>query len=65
MEKDMEKEKLRKLISELETQNDQLITEFRVLDTLLRKVGFEDGLVTLKSAAQELLHHDRKEVDDI
>lgn len=65
MEKDMEKEKLRKLISELETQNDQLITEFRVLDTLLRKVGFEDGLVTLKSAAQELLHNDRKELDDI
>ena len=45
---------LRKL-SELETINDQLQAEIRYLNDLLCKVGFEGGLETLKSAAQELI----------
>ena len=65
MEKDVEKEKLLKHISELESLNDQLISELRFLDNLLRKVGFEEGLITLKSAAQELLQHDHKEIDEM
>jgi hypothetical protein len=49
---------LLKKIAELESYNDQLQTEIRYLDTLLRKVGFSDGLKTLKSAAHELLTED-------
>ena len=51
----MEQEKMLKRISELETLNDQLVAEINYLDTLLRRVGFENGLLTLKMAAQELL----------
>lgn len=64
MEKDMEKEKLIKRISELESINDQLASELRFLDELLRKVGFEQGLITLKSAAEELIQHDHKDFED-
>lgn len=64
MEKDLEKESLFKRISELESLNDQLASELRFLDDLLRKVGFDQGLVTLKSAAQELIQHDSKDFDD-
>lgn len=55
----MDKEKLMKRIAELETMNDQLVTELRYLDRLLREAGFENGLTTLKSAAQELIEEDR------
>jgi hypothetical protein len=51
----MEKEQLQKRISELETLNDQLVAEINYLDRLLKEVGFENGLLTLKMAAQELL----------
>jgi hypothetical protein len=54
----MEKEELLKKISELESFNDQLLAEIRYLDDLLKKVGFEDGLATLKFAAQEILDQD-------
>ncbi len=48
-----------KRISELESLNDQLISELRFLDGLLRQIGFEDGLKTLKFAAQEILEQDQ------
>jgi hypothetical protein len=54
----MTKEQMLKKISELESINDQLQTEIRYLDQLLRKVGFENGLKTLKFAAQELIQQD-------
>ena len=44
-----------KRISELESLNDQLLTELRYLDALLIEVGFEEGIKTLKVAAHELL----------
>ncbi len=60
----MDKEQMLKRISELETVNDQLLTEISYLDQLLKQVGFEKGLATLKTAAQELLEeehpHDEK-----
>ena len=59
MDKDPEKEKLLTTISELESLNDQLISELRFLDELLRKVGFAEGLKTLKSAAEDLIRQDR------
>ncbi|NGX48123.1 MAG: hypothetical protein K1000chlam3_01513 [Chlamydiae bacterium] len=54
---------LKHRISELESINDQLIAELRYLDGLLKEVGFEEGLITLKFAALELLDQDREEED--
>ena len=55
----MTKEQMLKRISELESINDQLQTEIRYLDKLLREVGFEHGLKTLKHAAKELIDQDK------
>jgi hypothetical protein len=55
----MNQEKLYKKISELESINDQLQAEIRYLDKLLREVGFEEGLKTLKFAAKEMLEQDK------
>jgi len=51
----MEKKELITKIAQLETINDQLITELEYLDLLIRQIGFEQGLSTLKSAALEIL----------
>lgn len=55
----MTNEQLLKRISELESINDQLLTEIRYLDQLLKEVGFEDGLKTLKFAAKEMIEQDK------
>lgn len=60
----MEHEKMLKRISELESMNDQLLTEIRYLDQLLRQVGFEEGLKTLKFAAKELIEQDKNPDED-
>jgi len=52
---------LKRRISELESINDQLTAELRYLDELLKEVGFEEGLATLKFAALELLEEDFEE----
>lgn len=57
----MSNEQLLKRISELESLNDQLLSEIRYLDRLLRDVGFEDGLRTLKCAAKELIEQEPEE----
>lgn len=54
-------EDLKRRISELESINDQLAAELRYLDELLKEIGFEDGLITLKLAALELLDQDNEE----
>ena len=60
-----EKEALLKRISELESMNDQLLSEIRYLDELMREIGFDDGLKTLKVAAHEILEQDRRtSIDD-
>lgn len=61
MEKETTIEALKKRISELESINDQMSAELRYLDDLLREVGFEEGLVTLKYAAIELLEEEEEE----
>ena len=60
----MTKELMLKMISELESINDQLQTEIRYLDQLLRGIGFEEGLKTLKFAAQELVEQERQGEDE-
>ncbi|MGE5196726.1 MAG: hypothetical protein ACM3JI_05295 [Anaerolineae bacterium] len=56
----MNKKELLKKLSELESINDQLQAEIRYLDELLKQIGFENGLVTLKFAAQELIEQDKQ-----
>lgn len=50
-----QKEELLKKIAKLESLCDQLQSEMNYLDRLLVKVGFEEGLKTLKAAAIELI----------
>ncbi len=56
----MTKEEMLRRISELESLNDQLASELRYLDKLLKQVGFEEGLRTLKFAAEEMLDQDKE-----
>ncbi len=60
----MSREQMLKRISELESMNDQLLTEIRYLDQLLREVGFEEGLKTLKFAAKEMIEQDKNKESD-
>lgn len=53
------KKELLKKISELESLNDQLASELRFLDELLKEVGFEEGLKTLKTVAQEMIEDNK------
>lgn len=54
----MTHDELLRKVSELESVKDQLQTELCYLDRLLREIGFQEGLRTLKIAAQELLEED-------
>lgn len=45
---------LQRKIAKLESLYDQLQSEMNYLDNLLKDVGFEEGLKTLKEAALEL-----------
>jgi hypothetical protein len=47
-------EDLVKKLAKLEFINDQLVTELAFLDQLMRKVGFTEGLESLKMTAQEI-----------
>lgn len=51
----MDHNQLEKKIAKLESVNDQLQAEFQTLNELLKKLGFEKGISTLKEAANEML----------
>lgn len=53
----MDSEKYEKKIAQLESLNDQLQAEFSNLDLVLKKLGFEKGILTLKEAAKEMLNN--------
>ncbi len=53
----MNKPDLIKKIARLEFANDQLLAELTHLDSLMRQVGFTEGLLSLKLTAQELYEH--------
>jgi uncharacterized protein YoaH (UPF0181 family) len=57
----MEKEEMLERIAQLEFQNDQLSAELEYIDKLLRSVGFSDGLVSVKAAAQELSEYEKNQ----
>jgi hypothetical protein len=52
----MTKAQLQRKIAQLESRQDHLLTELEELDVMLRAVGFDEGLKTLKEAAQELIY---------
>ncbi len=51
----MKKQDLIDKVARLESINDQLVSELQNLEALLKKIGFAEGIRTLKAAAQELL----------
>ena len=59
----MREKELEKKIAKLESINDQLQTEFNQLDKVLKKLGFEEGILTLKEAAAEMLGNKKKKED--
>lgn len=56
--------KLIKKIARLESINDQLVAEISYLDDITKKLGFAEGLKTLKAAALELLDEQEKNSQD-
>lgn len=53
----MTKAQLMKKIAVLESINDQLTSEVEYVDRLMRMLGFSEGLLTVKSTAQEILEN--------
>jgi len=51
----MNKKTFEKKLAKLESINDQLVAEIRYLDEIAHKLGFQQGLKTLKEAALELI----------
>jgi hypothetical protein len=60
----MDENNYKKKIAKLESINDQLQAEFNHLNHLLKKVGFEDGIKSLKEAAKELLDNKKEELNE-
>ncbi len=50
-------ESLQRRLAYLEFANDQLFSELREIDNLLKLVGFPEGIRTVKRAALELLEN--------
>ena len=50
-----------KYVAALETRVDYLETELSQLDDLLKKVGFPEGITTLRYTAEEILREDSEE----
>ncbi len=50
----MGQKELMEKIAHLESVNDQLISELGYVDTLMRQVGFNNGLATVKATANEI-----------
>ncbi len=57
----MNEKKLIKRIAQLESINDQLVAELQFLDTITKELGFQEGIKTLKAAAEELLEEQQRE----
>lgn len=57
----MDEKKLIKRIAQLESINDQLVAELQFLDTITKELGFQEGIKTLKAAAEELLEEQQRE----
>lgn len=51
---------LRKKIAKLEFEQDQLLAELKYIDTLLKNIGFSNGLATIKDVALEMIDSEKK-----
>ena len=58
----MTESQMRQRIAHLESMNDQLVTEITYVDELMRNLGFNDGIATVKATAQEILSGADEEV---
>jgi len=58
----MSESQLLKKIAYLESINDQLSTEVTYVDQLMRMIGFDRGLDTVKAAAHEIIEKNYHEV---
>ncbi|HXF28458.1 MAG TPA: hypothetical protein VN457_01290 [Chlamydiales bacterium] len=56
----MDVKKMLEKMAHLEFVNDQVVAELQSTDQLLRRIGFADGLSSVKSAAQEIYEQERK-----
>ena len=52
----MSEKEMMQRIAYLESVNDQLTTEIIYLDTLMRTLGFEEGIETIKTTANEIIN---------
>lgn len=60
----MTKLQLLKKIAQLESINDQLVTEVSYLDSMMRVLGFASGLAGMKASAQEIIDQGLLECGD-
>lgn len=51
----MTKNDLQKKVARLESMNDQLSSEVSYIDSLMRLIGFSDGIITVKATAREII----------
>lgn len=61
----MTKAELQKKIARLESLNDFISTELDQIDIMMRKIGFSNGLQTVKSTANEIISKNLKDGDVI
>ena len=47
-------------MAHLEFVNDQVVAELQTTDHLLRRIGFADGLNSVKAAAREIYEQEKK-----
>lgn len=69
MEVVMAKLKLESEIARLESENDHLLSEIVGLNELMRKIGFSEGIKTIKATAKDMLRQsdntqDNEEYED-
>lgn len=57
----MTKAELEKKIARLESINDQLMSEVKYVDHLMRLIGFTEGLATVKATAAEMIENGESE----
>lgn len=61
----LSKTQLLKKLAYLESVNDQLYTEVSYIDHLMQSVGFNEGLKTVKQAAEDIINNGYKEICEI
>ncbi len=57
----MREKQLEKRLAKIESLYDQLLADVDNLNSLLIELGFEEGIVTLRQAAKELLEKKKKD----